>query len=673
MTTSKNTIDLPTDYQSFIHASRYARWLPELNRRETWTETVDRYVGNVIAPALHSTDLSFDEIYEMQNKLRSAILEQKVMPSMRCLQTAGPALDRDNTAGYNCSYTPVDHTRVFDEVLYILMCGTGVGFSVEKKYVNALPVIPDFLLEKDVEIAVEDSKEGWADAYRQLIEELYQGSICSWDVSKVRPYGARLETFGGRASGPGPLVALFEHTVDIFRGAAGRKLKPVEVHSVMCKIGDVVVSGGVRRSAMISLSDLDDTEMRDAKSGEWWINNPHYKLSNNSVAYEGKPTALEFMGEWAALAASGSGERGIFNRKAAQWKCERENKRDHMWEFGTNPCSEIVLRGQRIKRVWDATIDQWETYGEVGTGGQFCNLTTVVVRSDDNVGTLAEKIRLATILGTIQATKTHFPYLRDCWRNNTEEEALLGVSMTGIRDNKILSGRTKENLPQVLTQLRMLAETTNKVWAARLKINQSAAVTCIKPEGTSSQLTNTSDGIHARHSEYYIRTVRADNKDPITKFMIDQGIPCEPDITAPDTTTVFSFPVQAPKGSVTKKDVNAIEQLELWLMYQRYYCSHKPSITVDVADEEWPGVGGWVYDHFDEMSGAAFLPKYEHTYKQAPYQDVDKKTYEAALAKMPKHIDWDLLADYESGDTTKGSQTLACTGGVCEIVDVEAA
>jgi len=668
------SIDLPTDYQSFIHASRYSRWLKKHNRRETWTETVDRYIAHVVAPALHLSDLTFNEISETQNKLRSAILGQLILPSMRCLQTAGPALDRDNTAGYNCSYTPVDHHRVLDEVLYILMCGTGVGFSVEKKYTECLPLVPDFLLEKDIEIAVLDSKEGWADAYRQLIEELYQGSICSWDVSKVRPYGARLETFGGRASGPDPLVALFKHTVEVFKGAAGRKLKPVEVHSIMCKIGDVVVSGGVRRSAMISLSDLDDQEMRDAKSGEWWIVNPHFRLANNSVCYESKPTPLEFMEEWTALAASGSGERGIFNRKAAQWKCEREGKRDHMWEFGTNPCSEIVLRGQKIKEAWDASTDRWVTYPERGTGGQFCNLTTVVVRADDDIGTLAEKIRLATILGTIQATKTHFPYLRDCWRSNTEEEALLGVSMTGIMDNKLLSGRSKnESLPDVLQRLRNLAEATNKIWAGHLNINQAAAVTCLKPEGTSSQLTNSASGIHARHSEYYIRTVRADVKDPITQFMMDQGIPHEPDVMSPDTTTVFSFPIESPEGSVTRNDMSAIEQLELWLTYQRHFTDHKPSITVTVADHEWPSVGGWVYDHFDEMSGVSFLPKFDHTYQQAPYQDVDKATYEAALAKMPERIDWDLLADYEQGDTTKGSQTLACTGEVCEVVDVEAA
>ena len=673
MTSNNNTIDLPTDYQSFIHASRYSRWLPEYNRRETWTETVDRYIGNVVAPALHSSDLTFEEIYETQNKLRSAILGQLIMPSMRCLQTAGPALERDNTAGYNCSYTPVDHTRVLDEVLYILMCGTGVGFSVEKKYTECLPTVPDFLLEKDIEIAVEDSKEGWADAYRQLIEELYMGSICSWDVSRVRPYGARLMTFGGRASGPGPLVALFEHTVEIFQGAAGRKLTPLEVHSLMCKVGDVVVSGGVRRSAMISLSDLNDTEMRDAKSGKWWEDNGHFRLANNSVCYDSKPTAIDFMGEWSALAASGSGERGIFNRKAVQWKYESENKRDHMWEFGCNPCAEINLRGQRIKKVWDATNDQWETYSEPGTGGQFCNLTTVVVRADDDIGTLAEKIRLATILGTIQATKTHFPYLRDCWRSNTEEEALLGVSMTGIMDNKLLSGRSKQSLPDALKRLRMLAEATNKIWAGHLNINQAAAVTCVKPEGTSSQLTNSASGIHARHSDYYIRTVRADVKDPITQFMMDQGIPHEPDVMSPDTTTVFSFPIKSPNGSVTRDDMSAIEQLELWLTYQRHFTDHKPSVTITVADHEWPSVGGWVYDHFDEMSGVSFLPKDEHTYQQAPYQDVDKATYDAALAKMPKYIDWDLLADYEQGDTTKGSQTLACTGDVCEIVDVAAA
>ena len=669
-----NTVALPTDYQSFIHASRYARWKPELGRRETWNETVDRYIGNVVAPALHKANVPYENLVEIQNELREAILLHDVLPSMRCLMTAGPALDRDNTAGYNCSYTPVDDRRVFDEVLYILMCGTGVGYSVEKKYTSFLPPVPDFLLEKDLTIGVEDSKEGWADAYRQLIEELYTGCIPQWDVSKVRPAGAKLETFGGRASGPDPLVDLFEHTVDIFIAAAGRQLKPIEVHSIMCKIGEVVVVGGVRRSAMISLSDLDDQEMRDAKAGEWWEDNPHYALANNSVAYESKPTAVDFMGEWISLASSGSGERGIFNREAARSKCEAEGIRDPDWEFGTNPCSEIVLRGAQTKRVYDLTNEEWDTEIIPGTGGQFCNLSTVVVRAQDTAKDLRRKIRLATILGTIQATLTNFPYLRSNWQRNTAEEALLGVSMTGIMDNLLTSGgHSLSMLSNTLRELRKEAEETNKEWAYKLGINPAAAVTCVKPEGTSSQLTDSASGIHPRHSEYYIRTVRADIKDPITSFMMNQKIPNEPCVMKPESTVVFSFPQAAPDNAITRHDMSAIDQLELWLIYQRDFCSHKPSITVSVSDEEWPEVGAWVYKHFDEMSGVSFLPKFEHTYQQAPYQDCTQEEYEMMLSTMPAFIDWDGLGMFEDPtvDSTHASQTLSCTGDYCEIVDLE--
>jgi ribonucleoside-diphosphate reductase alpha chain len=670
-----NNVALPTNYQSFIHASRYARWKPELGRRETWNETVDRYIGNVVAPALHKANVPYENLVGIQNELREAILLHDVLPSMRCLMTAGPALDRDNTAGYNCSYTPVDDKRVFDEVLYILMCGTGVGYSVEKKYTSCLPKVPDMLMEKDLTIGVEDSKEGWADAYRQLIEELYTGSIPHYDVSKVRPAGARLKTFGGRASGAQPLVDLFGHTIEIFHDATGRQLKPVEVHSIMCKIGEVVVVGGVRRSAMISLSDLDDQEMRDAKAGEWWQDNPHYALANNSVAYETKPTAVDFMGEWISLAASGSGERGIFNREAARSKCEAEGTRDPDWEFGTNPCSEIVLRGAQTKQVYNLTNEQWDTEIIPGTGGQFCNLSTVVVRAQDTAKDLRRKIRLAAILGTLQATLTNFPYLRSNWQRNTAEEALLGVSMTGIMDNLLTSGgHSLSMLSNTLRELRKEAEETNKEWAYKLGINPAAAVTCVKPEGTSSQLTNSASGIHPRHSEYYIRTVRADVKDPITNFMIDQGIPHEPCVMKPESTVVFSFPQKAPDNAITRHDMTAIDQLELWLIYQRDFCSHKPSITVSVSDEEWPEVGAWVYKHFDEMSGVSFLPKFEHTYQQAPYQDCTEEEYNQMFLTMPAFIDWDELSNFEkSEDTTRGTQTLACTGEVCEIVDIEAA
>jgi ribonucleoside-diphosphate reductase alpha chain len=647
MNSFANSVSLPTDYQSFIHQSRYSKFMDTLNRRETFNETVDRYIANVVSPVLMKS-LDFFQARDVQNEIREAILNLEVMPSMRCMMSAGPGLDRSNVAGFNCSYTAVDHPRVFDEVLYILMCGTGVGFSVERKNVEQLPTLPEKMTPIDMTIVVEDSKEGWADAYRQLIEELYQGNVPKWDVSKVRAAGERLMTFGGRASGPDPLVDLFRHTIDTFTLAENSKLTPLEVHSIMCKIGEVVVVGGVRRSAMISLSDLDDPELRLAKSGEWWNDNPHFALANNSVAYEDTPERELFDEEWASLVASGSGERGIFNRAAVISKVQREGRRE-VSDFGTNPCSEITLKS-----------------------AQFCNLTSVVARANDTVGSLARKVRIASILGTIQATLTKFPYLRPIWQENTEAEALLGVSITGILDCRLLT-HENEALDETLKGLRRIAVDTNATYAGYLGINKSAAVTCVKPEGTSSQLNDSSSGIHARHSAYYTRTVRADTKDPITEFMIDQGIPHEPCVMKPDTTVVFSFPVKAPEGAVTRNDMTAIEQLELWLTYQRAWCCHKPSITVSVGPEEWDEVGDWVYAHFDEMSGVSFLPRSDHTYAQAPYQDITAEQYETAMETFPKSIDWDTLALYERGDTTVGSQTLACTGDVCEIVDLTAA
>ena len=647
MNSFANSVSLPTDYQSFIHQSRYSKFMDTLNRRETFNETVDRYIANVVSPALMKS-LDYFQARDIQNEIREAILNLEVMPSMRCMMSAGPGLDRSNVAGFNCSYTAVDHPRVFDEVLYILMCGTGVGFSVERKNVQQLPTLPEKMTPIDMTIVVEDSKEGWADAYRQLIEELYQGNVPKWDVSKVRAAGERLMTFGGRASGPDPLVDLFRHTIDTFTLAENNRLTPLEVHSIMCKIGEVVVVGGVRRSAMISLSDLDDPELRLAKSGEWWNDNPHFALANNSVAYEDTPERELFDEEWASLVASGSGERGIFNRAAVISKVQREGRRE-VSDFGTNPCSEITLKS-----------------------AQFCNLTSVVARANDTVGSLARKVRIASILGTIQATLTKFPYLRPVWQENTEAEALLGVSITGILDCRLLTHENK-GLDETLKGLRRIAVDTNATYAGYLGINKSAAVTCVKPEGTSSQLNDSSSGIHARHSAYYTRTVRADTKDPITEFMIDQGIPHEPCVMKPDTTVVFSFPVKAPTGAVTRNDMTALEQLELWLTYQRAWCCHKPSITVSVGPEEWDEVGDWVYAHFDEMSGVSFLPRSDHTYAQAPYQDITAEQYETAMETFPKSIDWDTLALYERGDTTVGSQTLACTGDVCEIVDLTAA
>ncbi len=631
---------LPTDYQAFIHTSRYARWLEEENRRETWVETVNRYMKNVVSPLTFASDL---EAYE---QIEEAILSLEIMPSMRALMTAGPALNRDNTAGYNCSYLPVDDPKSFDEAMFILLCGTGVGFSVERQYVSKLPEVPDQLFVAEDVIVVHDSKEGWAKSFRKLVAMLYAGEIPTWDTSKVRKAGAKLKTFGGRASGPAPLEDLFRFTVAMFKGAQGRKLSSIECHDLMCKIGEVVVVGGVRRSAMISLSNLSDDRMRHAKSGNWWENQGQRALANNSVAYTEKPDMETFMREWLSLVESKSGERGIFSRTASKKQAAKNGRRDNSWDFGTNPCSEIILRPY-----------------------QFCNLTEVVVRATDTLEDLERKVRLATILGTIQSTYTHFPYLRKIWQRNTEEERLLGVSLTGIMDSKLL-GPSNAGLDKTLKRLKDVAVATNAEWAERLGIPASAAITCVKPSGTVSQLVDSASGIHARHSAYYIRTVRGDNKDPLTQFMKDQGIPNEPCVMKPETTTVFSFPQKSPQGAITRNDMTAIEQLSLWLTYQRNWCEHKPSVTVTVRDHEWMEVGAWVYKYFDEVSGVSFLPHSDHSYQQAPYQDCSEREYLDALALMPARIDWTKLSDYEKEDMTKSSQTFACSSGVCEIVDL---
>ena len=628
---------LPTDYQAFIHTSRYARWLDNEGRRESWSETVGRYMDNVVRPNLG------DEA--MIQEIEQAILNLEIMPSMRAMMTAGPALDRDNVSGYNCSYLPVDDPKSFDEAMFILLCGTGVGFSVERQFVGKLPEVPE-LFQSETTVVVKDSKEGWAKALRQVIALLYSGEIPKWDVSRVRPAGARLKTFGGRASGPAPLVDLFNFVVKVFAEAQGRKLSSIECHDIMCKIGEVVVVGGVRRSAMISLSNLSDDRMRHAKSGNWWENNPQRALANNSVSYTEKPDALSFMREWMALVESGSGERGIFNRQASKKQAAKNGRRDPNHEFGTNPCSEIILRPY-----------------------QFCNLTEVVVRATDTIEDLERKVRLATILGTIQSNFTHFPYLRKVWSKNTEEERLLGVSMTGIMDNPLTTTKNA-GLEKTLAHLREVAVATNADMADRLGIPVSAAITCVKPSGTVSQLVDSASGIHPRHSPYYIRTVRGDNKDPLTQFMKDQGIPNEPDVFKPDQTTVFSFPMRAPENGVVTADLTAIEQLETWLTYQRHWCEHKPSVTINVRKDEWFEVGAFVYKHFDEMSGVSFLPYNEHTYQQAPYQECSKSEYEEMLKLMPKAIDWSKLMEYEKEDMTKSSQTFACSGDSCEIVDL---
>jgi ribonucleoside-diphosphate reductase alpha chain len=636
----------PSSYEEFIYKSRYARWLDNENRREDWNETVKRLVDyytwrmTELSPEyMHSENSSYDI-----SDLHEAIYNLEVMPSMRALMTAGPAMDRCHVPAYNCAYLPVDSPRSFDECMYILMCGTGVGYSVEQKYIEQLPRISEQFEDTDTIITVADSKEGWAKSYRELVSLLIAGQIPKWDVSRVRSAGERLKTFGGRASGPQPLVDLFEFSVQLFRRASGRRLTSVECHDIMCKIADIVVVGGVRRSAMISLFDCTDDRMSKAKFGAWWNDNPHRALSNNSAVYENRrPDVGFFMNKWTELYESKSGEPGFFSRAACQRIAGRNGRRDPNFEFGTNPCSEIILRPF-----------------------QFCNLTEVVVRESDTAKSLQRKVRVATILGTIQSTFTDFKYLRKKWQDTCNEERLLGVSLTGICDNLAIVGQ-----PETLAQLREVAVETNKEWAATLGINQSAAITCVKPSGTVSQLVNSASGLHTRHSPYYLRTVRADNKDPITQFLKDQGVYSEPCVMKGDTTTVFYFPIKAPEGSLTRHGQTAIEALDLWATLQEHWCEHKPSATINVKEEEWPEVGAWVYKNFDTLSGVSFLPYDGGSYKQAPYTEVTEEEYNDWVSKHPPVVvDWSKLSDYEKVDTTTGSQELACTGGVCEIVNI---
>ena len=641
---------LPTEYQSFIHLSRYARWNYALKRRESWEETVDRFI-NFFKEQL-DTKHSFKLENGLEADMREAITNLDVMPSMRCLMTAGEALKKENVAGYNCSYVKVDAPRSFDEILYILMNGTGVGFSVEEEYVNKLPPVAEEFHETDTTIIVADSKLGWAKAYKELLSLVWQGQIPRWDLSNVRPAGTPLKTFGGRASGPEPLEELFKFTINTFQNAAGRKLKSVEAHDIVCKIAEIVVVGGVRRSALISLSNLQDESMRHAKSGQWWENNPQRALANNSVNYKEKPDIGTFMREWLSLYDSKSGERGIYNSMSARRQVESLNneeeiRREPRDDFGTNPCSEIILRSR-----------------------EFCNLSEVVVRGRDTAESLRKKVRIATILGTFQSTLTSFKYLSREWKRNCDEERLLGVSLTGIMDNSITNGK-KGNLEQLLEDLKQEAVVTNKEFAEKLDIPQSAAITCVKPSGTVSQLVDSASGIHARHNPYYIRTVRADNKDPLCAFMKDAGFPNEADVMKPQHTTVFSFPMQSPKNAVFRQDMTAKEQLELWQKYQKHWCEHKPSVTISVKEHEWMEVGNWVWDNFDSISGISFLPFSEHTYRQAPYQDCTKEEYEEALKAMPKNVDWSQLSKYEEQDFTAGAQELACAAdGGCEVVDI---
>ena len=620
-------------YQQYIHKSRYARYLPEEQRRETWEETIDRYLNFWI----EKDKLSLEEA----NGIFKDIHDLDVMPSMRALMTAGEALDRDNVAGFNCSYMPIDHPKAFDEMMYVLMCGTGVGFSVERQYVTKLPEVAEEFHDTDTVIHVADSKIGWAKAYRELISLLYSGQLPKWDVSGIRPAGTALKTFGGRASGPEPLVDLFKFTIEVFREAAGRKLSSIECHDICCKIAQIVVVGGVRRSALISLSNLTDDRLRRCKSGQWWQDNPQRGLANNSACYTEKPDFEAFLNEWKSLYESRSGERGMFSRVASQKQAAKNERRDATYDFGTNPCSEIILRPY-----------------------QFCNLSEVVVRSTDTLSDLKRKVRTATILGTLQATLTNFRYLRKVWQNNTEEEALLGVSLTGIMDHPTLSGRRDKGVLKTwLTELKEEAVKTNEEWAGRLGINVSTAITAVKPSGTVSQLVDSASGIHPRYSEQYIRRVRADSRDPLCQVLEASGIPVEDDVMSP-STKVFSFPIKSPKGAVVASEMGAMEQLELWEIYQDFWCEHKPSMTCYYRDEEFLEVGQWLYNKFDKISGISFLPYSEHTYQQAPYEPVSKEEYAAMAADFPTEMSWDITED---SDMTEGSQTLACTGNNCEI------
>jgi len=626
-------------YSSFIAKSRYARFLNDKKRREHWPETVARYFDFLEEQLKKNNNYALTK--ELRAELEQAVLNFEVMPSMRALMTAGKAAERDNTAVYNCSYLPIDDPKAFDEAMYILLCGTGVGFSVEQKYVNQLPEVPDQLFDSETVISVPDSKEGWAKSLRQLIALLYSGEIAKYDLSRIRAAGTRLKTFGGRASGPAPLEELFKFCISKFKGAAGRKLTSLECHDILCKIGEVVVVGGVRRSAMISLSDLEDDKMRHAKAGAWWEQNGQRALANNSATYLAKPDIGQYLDEWTSLYHSHSGERGIFSRAAAKSTVEKIGRRNPNYDFGTNPCSEIILRPY-----------------------QFCNLCDVVVRQDDTFEALSRKVRIAAIMGTFQATLTHFPYLRKVWQKNTEEERLLGVSLTGILDNQWM-GAVNDDTRAKLEALREITVDVNKEFAEAVGIPQSAAITCVKPSGTVSQLVDCASGIHTRHSPYYIRRVRGDMKDPLTSFLINAGIPAEPCVMKPESTVVFSFPKKAPDGARVREDLTAIEHLDIWLMYQRHWCHHKPSVTISVKEHEWMDVGAWVWKNFDEVSGVSFLPHDGGSYRQAPYEECSKEDYEALLAKMPKDIKWDDLVEQE--DNVEGAQMLACTSGSCEI------
>lgn len=627
--------------QEFVYIRTYSRWVQEFSRRETWEETVDRYINFITAERGGKIPS------KVLRKMKEYILELKVMPSMRALWTAGEAARTDNTCTYNCAFQAVDSIHAFSECLYILMCGTGYGFSVEEKYINKLPVVPILSSKGAGTVFIEDSKKGWADSVRVLMESLYRGEDIDFDYSGLRKKGDRLMTMGGRASGPEPLITLHNYIREVFANAQGRKLMDIECHDIMCQIAEIVVVGGVRRSSEISLSDLFSKNMRNAKVGSFPLRR---FMANNSAVYEKKPSAVEFLNEWASLASSGSGERGIFNLEAV--RNTAPERREAELIAGTNPCGEIALRSM-----------------------EFCNLSEVIVRAEDDLDDLMQKVECATWIGAIQSTFTYFPYLRKKWRQNCEQERLLGVSLTGQMDNPALM--TKDNLIALRKKAIKVAKTASK----HLDINLSAAITTGKPSGTVSQLVDCASGCHVRYSPYGIRRYRISSTDPLFRMLKDQGVPMSPEVGQRNiengkevkgwsedkvSTWVIDFPYKSPKGVLTRNDVSAIQQLEHYKTVQEHWCEHNQSCTIYVKDDEWFEVGNWVYKNFEYINGVSFLPYDGGNYELAPYEEIDEKTYYKLLESFPK-IDYSKLGKYETEDNTEGSKSYACVGDKCEL------
>ena len=624
----------------FVYYRSYSRWIEEENRRETWIETVDRYM-NFMRENLDDA-LSPEEYQEIHD----AVLRQEVMPSMRLMWSAGEAAKATNVAAYNCSYIAPTKIEDFAEIMYVSMCGAGVGFSIESQTAQQLPQIKKQTGERLPAHIVHDSKEGWCNALTAGLRTWFTGKDVDFDFSKLRPEGARLKTMGGRSSGPGPLRDLMDFTRRKILARQGRRLSNLDVHDIICKIGDIVVSGGVRRSALISLSDFDDIEMRDAKKGQFYIKDPQRSLANNSTVYNEKPSATQFMEEWLALAKSGTGERGIFNRgglkhqvPARRWKVLKDD--EPTW--GTNPCGEIILRSK-----------------------EFCNLTEIVARQEDTEDTLMRKARLATILGTYQSSLTDFPYISKDWKENCDEERLLGVSVTGQWDSQAVRD------PEVLKKLLAEARRVNKIYAARFGVAPSTAITCVKPSGTVSQLVDASSGMHPRHSEYYIRRIRISATDSLFQMLKDQKVPYKPEVgqaSGSANTYVIEFPVKAPKSAKFRDDVSAITQLEHWKMVKQNYTEHNPSVTISVGDGEWIDVAHWLYGNWDILGGLSFLPREETVYQLAHYEAITKERYDEMKKTFPA-IDFSQIVLYEKDDTTSGAKELACVSGVCEIQEL---